>query len=458
MSLRILHFSDLHLVKDDPTMDALLMYLSQSLDEIQKDCGIDLVIFTGDLVDRGGTSFGAINTAFKKFEEVVITPIIEKLGLSKERFVFIPGNHDTENGIDKQYLKKGFLESNPHDDCEKIINIKKSPENQDIVRARTKAFKIFEDSYYADNLKENYQYGDFESNFKFEIKGCKIGITSLNSVWLCGLDNDKELFLGADQITNSQAFLSDCGIRIVASHVGYDLLTEAESKYIKKSITHCYDLNLSGHTHTLDDGFVALPQGDFCMNVTSAGTLCNNIHKVDENYKNSFQIIDVISKNEFIIRKYHQKQGMEFSLDLNFGEQGIWHHLYNNQEAVQKARADELKEQIEQQRKFLENIFPFYPIDKAIEQDKETFMSGEFIPSQRNEECINLLRNSDIKSLRILSISGVGKTRIVGEAFRTIQNVFYCTDPDKNINRGLEYILTHVDEGIIIIDNCPIDV
>lgn len=455
--LRILHLSDLHLVKEHPAMDTLLMYLNRSMDEIQEDRGIDLVIFTGDLIDKGGASFGDINTAFKKFEEVVITPILEKLKLSKDRFVFIPGNHDTENDIGKQYMKKGFLGENPHDDYEKIISIKNSPKNQDIVRVRTKAFKDFERLYYTENLREAYQCGDFESNFKFNIEGRKIGITSLNSVWFCGLDDDKKLFLGTDQITNSQAFLSDCNIKIVASHIGYDLFTEAERKHAKEAIAHCYDLNLSGHTHSLDDDFIVIPSGDYCMNITAAGTLCDNIHKLDENYKNSFQVIDVISKDEFYIRKYQQKQGMEFSLDLNFGDQGIWYHQYNKQNAKNKAKADELKERIEQEKVFLENIFPFYPIDKAIEQDKETFMSGEFIPSQRNEKCIELLKNPEIRNLRILSISGVGKTRIVGEAFRTTQNVFYCTDPDKNINRGLEYILTHVDRGVIIIDNCPID-
>lgn len=438
-------------------MDTLLMYLNRSMDEIQEDRGIDLVIFTGDLIDKGGASFGDINTAFKKFEEVVITPILEKLKLSKDRFVFIPGNHDTENDIGKQYMKKGFLGENPHDDYEKIISIKNSPKNQDIVRVRTKAFKDFERLYYTENLREAYQCGDFESNFKFDIEGRKIGITSLNSVWFCGLDDDKKLFLGTDQITNSQAFLSDCNIKIVASHIGYDLFTEAERKHAKEAIAHCYDLNLSGHTHSLDDDFIVIPSGDYCMNITAAGTLCDNIHKLDENYKNSFQVIDVISKDEFYIRKYQQKQGMEFSLDLNFGDQGIWYHQYNKQNAKNKAKADELKERIEQEKVFLENIFPFYPIDKAIEQDKETFMSGEFIPSQRNEKCIELLKNPEIRNLRILSISGVGKTRIVGEAFRATQNVFYCTDPDKNINRGLEYILTHVDGGVIIIDNCPID-
>ena len=59
MSLRILHFSDLHLVKDEPSMKTLLMHFIQSMDEIQKDGNIDLVVFTGDLVDKGGCSFWA---------------------------------------------------------------------------------------------------------------------------------------------------------------------------------------------------------------------------------------------------------------------------------------------------------------------------------------------------------------------------------------------------------------
>ena len=41
MSLRILHFSDLHLVKDEPSMKTLLMHFIQSMDEIQKDGNID---------------------------------------------------------------------------------------------------------------------------------------------------------------------------------------------------------------------------------------------------------------------------------------------------------------------------------------------------------------------------------------------------------------------------------
>lgn len=304
MSLRILHFSDLHLVKDEPSMKTLLMHFIQSMDEIQKDGNIDLVVFTGDLVDKGGCSFGNIDAAFKEFEKVVITPIIEKLKLPKERFVFIPGNHDTENDAKKNIEKTGIIKTYSLNEKQQIIDLKNSTDKSiiEMLCSRTNVFKEFEKTYYSENLNGGYQYGDFESNFKFDINGCKVGVTSLNAIWLCGLGDDKELFLGIDQITNSQPFLSDCDIKIIASHVGYDLLTEAEGKYVKEAITHCYELNLSGHTHTLDDDFIALPKGDFCMNVTSAGTLCNNIHEVNENHKNSFQIIDILSKKEFVIR------------------------------------------------------------------------------------------------------------------------------------------------------------
>ena len=217
MSLRILHFSDLHLVKDEPSMKTLLMHFIQSMDEIQKDGNIDLVVFTGDLVDKGGCSFGNIDAAFKEFEKVVITPIIEKLKLPKERFVFIPGNHDTENDAKKNIEKTGIIKTYSLNEKQQIIDLKNSTDKSiiEMLCSRTNVFKEFEKTYYSENLNGGYQYGDFESNFKFDINGCKVGVTSLNAVWLCGLGDDKELFLGIDQITNSQPFLSDCDIKII---------------------------------------------------------------------------------------------------------------------------------------------------------------------------------------------------------------------------------------------------
>lgn len=456
MSFRILHFSDLHLIKDDRTMDTLLMYLSKSIEEIHKKENIDLIIFTGDLIDKGGVSFGSIKEGFNEFENIVIKPIIEKINLPKERFIFVPGNHDTENDKDKSMTKIGLLYSNSHSNFEEIISLKNNSSYKKSILERTKVFKEFEKDFYSDKLCDKYQFGDFESNFKFNIRGKNIGITSLNSVWLCGLDNDKEFYLGVDQLVNSQLFLSDCDIKIVTSHLGYDLLTEAESKKVKDIITEKYDLNLSGHTHSLDNDFIVMPPNNYCMNVTSAGTLCNNNYAINDEYRNSFQIIDIISKEEFVIRKYHQKNGMDFILDLNFGSSGVWHQKYKVTEAQKIAEIDRIKEEQEMQNKLIERIFPLLPIDLAIEHDKETFMSGEFIQTTRNNECISLLLDPNIKNLRLLSVSGVGKTRIVGEAYKKMKNVFYSKTTEK-IDNGIIYILTHFDNGIIVIDDCSID-
>ncbi len=67
MALRILHLSDLHLINHSEHTNALLTSLLNSMGRLGQDGGIDLVIFTGDLIDKGGSSFGSIGAAFSAF-------------------------------------------------------------------------------------------------------------------------------------------------------------------------------------------------------------------------------------------------------------------------------------------------------------------------------------------------------------------------------------------------------
>lgn len=453
MAIRILHLSDLHLINNSEHVNSLLTNLFNSMEQLGQDCDIDLVIFTGDMINKGGSSFGSISTAFSAFEELVIAPILEKLNLTKERFILIPGNHDTENDKSKTFIKEGILREFPHDNKASIITIKNLSQNgyPEMLKARTKAFKEFKYTYYADTLKNDYQYSDFESNYKFHINGHTVGVTGLNAVWLCGLDDDKEFYLGADQIVNSQAFLNDCDIKIIASHISYESLTEGERRSVKDLITKCYDLNLSGHTHATDDDFIISPDENFCMNIVASGTLSANAYTADEEYKNSFQVIDILSSTEFKVRKYIQKQGVDFSLDLNFGKNGVWHRKFNQAEM-----GEAIAEAVKEENNILNAIAPFKPIDKAIESDKKTFMSGPYIASRKNEECISVLKDNSYKSLRLLALSGIGKTRIAGEAFKGLANVFYSMTPEK-IDSGLCHILENNNSGVIIIDDCPMD-
>ena len=73
MSIRILHFSDLHLSGDASNQEntkARLGFLFDSLIKIQEKDGkaVDLVVFTGDLIDKGGKDLPSMSQGFSALE------------------------------------------------------------------------------------------------------------------------------------------------------------------------------------------------------------------------------------------------------------------------------------------------------------------------------------------------------------------------------------------------------
>ena len=58
--MRILHFSDFHLrpnKQGERSMD-IFNRMMDKLQEINQEANIDLVIFSGDMIDKGGKYFG----------------------------------------------------------------------------------------------------------------------------------------------------------------------------------------------------------------------------------------------------------------------------------------------------------------------------------------------------------------------------------------------------------------
>ena len=94
--IRIIHFSDFHFNKQNLenwnffVKDSLIAELQRINDEQH----IDLFFLTGDLIDKGGASYSTIDEAFNEFKKNIIDPILASTGLSIDRFLIIPGNHD----------------------------------------------------------------------------------------------------------------------------------------------------------------------------------------------------------------------------------------------------------------------------------------------------------------------------------------------------------------------------
>src|SRR5260221_13786203 len=100
--MRILHISDFHLDKQhqDDSVRYIVNPLLSSLKKLSDETRFDLVLFTGDLVNMAGSSYGTIDTAFAEFEKIFVVPLLQTLHLSREYFFFVPGNHDVDRSVD----------------------------------------------------------------------------------------------------------------------------------------------------------------------------------------------------------------------------------------------------------------------------------------------------------------------------------------------------------------------
>lgn len=306
--LRILHLTDFHLnkktLKDwrDFYKDAFL----KKLELLEEDRKIDIIAFTGDLLDKGGKDFGNAKDGFDVFSLEIIQPILNKLGLDISRFIICPGNHDinryADDEIDEIGLKQ-YLNT-----TEKVIEfVDKSDRENSFKRIeRIKAYKEFEMSLYA-VITDNKLQSTFKFSLITEINGVKIGVNSLNSSWRCYDDNDFEnILLGENQLNDNFKFIQECDVKICLMHHQLDWISPIEKKTITSHINKNYDIILSGHVHENNGHMSTGFTGSCFHNVSPSGL--NEIRTDSQKYANGFTIIDYNDKISCHYLKYDHNQ------------------------------------------------------------------------------------------------------------------------------------------------------
>lgn len=294
--IRILHLTDFHLNKktlkdwDDFLKEAFL----KKIEELQKENPIDLVLFTGDLIDKAGIDFKEkedlvtpITKSLRIFKDQVINPILEKLNIDISRFIICPGNHDFDRSADKTFHESGLKSD--------LISIDKinsftnqNADDYDGIQ-RIKAYKDFEFDLYSE--VQDKLHDKFKFSLKMEINGKTIGISSLNSSWRCyGEDDFKNLLVGENQVNDNYKFIKDCDIRIALMHHQLDWISDVESKIIKSHLSANYNLIFSGHVHQADVEYVQNLTGTSLRVVSPSGL--NQIRQSETDYANGFSIVD----------------------------------------------------------------------------------------------------------------------------------------------------------------------
>lgn len=319
--MRIVHLSDIHLSKQN-----YLEFKNNVCDSLVSDLApynstdkpIDLILITGDLVDKGGHSlreiedFKGTTNPYKIFERVFIEPISSQLGIPKENFLFIPGNHDIDESeilwVDEKKLKHDLEISTINE----ILEKNKFDFNSN--NHRIKTFKEFEKEYHLNT--SNYIFSNNESTFTYKTQdNFTVGFIMINDSWRCSTCHleDQELnhhYFGTQQLYNgiSELKSADPNINICLFH--HSVEDYYERKEVERILT-TKDISffLYGHHHSTSSTSYINPVGS-CLGFRGRATL-NRPDEPLEEYQPGYQLYDVnfgLSKVEKIhYRKYEHK-------------------------------------------------------------------------------------------------------------------------------------------------------
>lgn len=256
--MRIVHLSDIHLSKGniDQFRDNVREALINDLILYNNEKKIDVIVITGDLLDKGGYSllentdeFQTVTNPFEIFKDEFITPISTELGLSHSNFLFVPGNHDIDERSFSWYEER-YLSS--HINSENINSILRENIGGFRHSSRIKNFKNFEKKFHENTL--NYSFSENESIFFYEFDGKKIGFILINDSWRCKSakfsGETQKLFFGSKQIQNGIDLLNKQKTIINICLFHHSIEDFEEQEYVTKLlINKDIELFLYGHYH-----------------------------------------------------------------------------------------------------------------------------------------------------------------------------------------------------------------
>lgn len=289
--LRLVHISDIHFDNNEKSNE-LIKCLIKDLIQINEIKKIDIILITGDLINKGGINFTSVYDGLKSFEKHFIVQIENKLGINRDRIFFTPGNHDIDRKKDEIYVEVGLKEY--FKSLEQIENF--MDKNTDCSSNapginRINDYKKFENEFYKCVDIEKC-ITRFESNYIINIDGHKIGISALNTAWRCYEKTDENLLLGEKQILNSQRFIKDCELKLALMHHSYELLEEIERRNIQTKITECYDYLFLGHVHNPKVFENINLDGKFFTSIAQSNSI-ENISSENPIYISGYSIFDI---------------------------------------------------------------------------------------------------------------------------------------------------------------------
>jgi predicted MPP superfamily phosphohydrolase len=301
----ILHVSDLHWSGAQETDTKLVVEALFADLRLLRDKGIapDIVVFSGDLA-QSGESKEQLLAGFNQF----LSPLLETLGLERNRLVVCPGNHDIARSVVRgsQIVEAGLAQK-----LKSLEEINSFLDAADQATSETKlALERVQNFYEA---HDEYFGLDTPPDplcryASIEIGGTKVGIAALNSTWRAtgeADDIDKgRLIIGERSVDKAIAAVRDADLSIAVFHHPLEWLAEVDASSISNRILSTFDLVCCGHTHTSNPELRVTASGACIFSQTGSVYY-------QRKWFNGYQVIEIdldTFEYHFTIREYHDRR------------------------------------------------------------------------------------------------------------------------------------------------------
>lgn len=395
MKINILHFSDFHYqdaFADDCARVGKLMA------ESTKDIPVDIIIFSGDLVQ-------GVEESFTEAFNALIKPIQKKHHLPMSQVLIVPGNHDVDKTVAQDTIK-----TLAH--CESEEQLDAFCTNQQLRLSsltRMKPFKKFCKTLYG----ENY-FNDFCFCSAVQINGVSVGLVGLNSSWSCieSARDRGQLLYPAAEAEKLFSQVQHCDIVLASMHHYAGDFKFFVAQQMEEAIQNGCNILFTGHYHRQQLNAMLSQKGCLLHDVAPATFVRNtawsqygySILTVDTD---SFEVESSIF--HFKENQFELKKKMRTSVMMS----------------EQKARAKELRKTLQVLRRFITSLANNFFLTNNQQKEGADYdalsarpVITQRIPDSTPEEPhyklvrLSYLENSS-KSFLITGEKGSGKTPLL---------------------------------------------
>lgn len=275
--MRILHLSDFHFSEgrawdQDPVLRGLVKNVEGF---VKTGLAPDLVAVTGDIADRGLRAEYAI--AEQWFRE----RLLPATGITGDRLLFVPGNHDVDRGAVKKVALATQDSLLRDQDQETIAAVLGDPEEREPLLRRHAAWIAFANRFRADPIDVPWW------SAVVDIRGLKLHVAGFCSSWMSCSDQDKgRLLLGRWQVHTLLAGADEAALSVALMHHPWDYLADFDAEVVREAIQRRCAIVLSGHRHRQGGQAASRPGGGV---LELAAGCCYG----GSDYSNAYQLLEI---------------------------------------------------------------------------------------------------------------------------------------------------------------------